>query len=178
MSKKHLHVIAYPEKFIKEYSDICSKPITDFINNGITNMCFDVCLKCADLTPVYKADETTNKKNYRNVSLLPALSKIFEKLLHTQIADYMENFLCPFLCGYRKGYSVQYALTAMLEKWNMLLDNGGYGGGILMDLSKAFDTLDHKLLIAKRFAYRFDKNVLSLIKSYLSDRWQSKNKFF
>ena len=99
-------------KFIKEYSDICSKPITDVINNGITNSCFDVCLKCADLTPVYKAEETTNKKNNRNVSLLPALSKIFEKLLHTQIADYMENFLSPFLCGYRKGYSAQYALIA------------------------------------------------------------------
>ena len=159
-------------KFIKEYSDICSKPITDVINNGITNSCFDVCLKCADLTPVYKAEETTNKKNYRNVSLLPALSKIFEKLLHTQIADYMENFLSPFLCGYRKGYSAQYALIAMLEKWKMSLDKGGYGGGILMDLSKAFDTLDHELLIAKLFAYGFDKNALSLIKSYLSDRWQ------
>ena len=114
-------------KFIKEYSAICSKPITDVINNGITNSCFDVCLKCADLTPVYKAEETTNKKKYRNVSLLPALSKIFEKLLHTQIDDYMENFLSPFLCGYRKGYSAQYALIVMLEKWEMSLDKGGMG---------------------------------------------------
>ena len=54
----------------------------------------------------------------------------------------------------------------------MSLDNEGYGGGVLMDLSKVFDTLHHKLLIAKLFAYEFDKNALSLIKSYLSDRWQ------
>ena len=61
----------------------------------------------------------------------------------------------------------------------MSLDNGGwwYGGGVLIDLSKE-DTLDHKLPIAKLFGYGFDKNALSLIKSYQSDRWQSKNKFF
>ena len=75
----------------------------------------------------------------------------------------MENILSPFLCGYRKGYNAQYALIAMLEKWKMSLDNEGYGGGVLMD---------HKLLIAKLFAYGFDKNAPSLIKSYLSDRWQ------
>ena len=76
------------------------------------------------------------------------------------------------MCGYRKGYSAQYALLAMLEKWRISLDNGGYGGGILMDLSKAFDTLDHNLLIAKLFAYGFEKDALRLVKSYLSDRWQ------
>ena len=59
----------------------------------------------------------------------------------------------------------------MLEKWRISLDNGGYVGGILMELSKAFDTLDHELLVAKHFAYEFEKNALSLIKSYLSDRW-------
>ena len=60
----------------------------------------------------------------------------------------------------------------MLEKWRISLDNGGYGGGVLTDLSKAFDTLDHDLLIAKLYAYGFDKRSLRLIKSYLSDRWQ------
>ena len=81
-------------------------------------------------------------------------------------------FLSPFLCGYRKGYSAQHALLSMLEKWRISLDKGGYGGGVLMDLSKAFDTLDHDLLIAKLHAYGFDINALRLIKSYLSDRWQ------
>ena len=60
----------------------------------------------------------------------------------------------------------------MLEKWKVVLDKGGYGGGILMDLSKAFDTLDHDLLVAKLHAYGFSNNTLGLIKSYLSDRWQ------
>ena len=60
----------------------------------------------------------------------------------------------------------------MLEKWRVSLDNGGYGGGVFVDLSKAFDTLYHDLLIAKLHAYGIGKDTLRFIKSYLSDRWQ------
>ena len=84
----------------------------------------------------------------------------------------METFLTPYLCGYRQGYSVQHALIVLLEKLRVSLDNKGYGGAILMDLSKAFDTLNHDLLIAKLHAYGFSKKGLILIKSYLSNRWQ------
>ena len=171
-SKKASMSTSIPPKFPKENSAICCKPLTYIINNGIRKSCFDGSLKCADLTPVHKADDTTDKKNDRNISLLPVVSKIFEKLIHTQTSTYVETFLSPFLCGYRKGYSAQHALLSMLEKWRISLDKGGYAGGVLMDLSKAFDTLDHDLLIAKLYAYGFGKNALKLIKSYLSDRWQ------
>ena len=97
---------------------------------------------------------------------------MFEKLLQPQILVYVETFLSPFLCGYRKGYSPQHALIGMLEKRRMSIDKGGYGGGVLMDLSKAFDTLNHDLLIAKLYAYGYGKDALKLIKSYLSNRWQ------
>ena len=61
---------------------------------------------------------------------------------------------------------------ALIEKWKQSLDNKGYAGGILMDLSKAFDTINHQLLIAKLHAYGFDKSALTLMLSYLSNRWQ------
>ena len=144
-SKKASMSTSIPPKFLKENSDICCKPLTYIINNGIRKSCFDGSLKCADLTPVHKADDTTDKKNYRNISLLPVVSKIFEKLIHTQTSTYVETFLSPFLCGYRKGYSAQHALLSMLEKWRISLDKGGYAGGVLMDLSKAFNMLDHDL---------------------------------
>ena len=129
-------------------------------------------MKLADITPVHKKDDVTNKSNYRPISGLPSCSKFFEKVIQRQIATYIEIFLSPFLCGYRKGYSVQHALIVLIEKWRISLDKRGYGGAILMDLSKAFDTLNHDLLIAKLHAYGFDKISLKLIKSYLTNRWQ------
>ena len=81
-------------------------------------------------------------------------------------------YLSPFLCGYRKGYNTQTALLSLIEKWKDTLDKKGYSDAILMDLSKAFDTINHELLIAKLHAYGFSKNSLLLIFSYLSDRWQ------
>ena len=79
--------------------------------------------------------------------------------------------MSPFLCGYRKGHNAQYALLSMLEKWRATLDKRGFGGAVLMDLSKAFGKINHDLLIAKLYAYGFEKQPFTLIKSYLSNRW-------
>ena len=75
------------------------------------------------------------------------------------------------MCGYRKGYNTQYALLLLLEKWKRILDKQGYAGAILMDLSKAFGTINHDLLLAKLHVYGFHKKSLLLIKNYLSNRW-------
>ena len=80
-------------------------------------------------------------------------------------------FLSKYLCGYRRGFNAQYALLSMVEKWKQSLDNGGHAGAVLMDLSKAFDTLNHELLIAKLSA-GFDKSALTIISDYLTNRWQ------
>ena len=82
---------------------------------------------------------------------------------------YADNFLSPYLCGYRRGFK---ALLSPIEKWKNILDKKGYGGAVLMELSKAFDTLNHDLLIAKLHAYGFTRESLKLIKSYLTNRWQ------
>ena len=111
-------------------------------------------------------------ENYRPVSVLPSVSKLFERIMQKKMNGFVERHLSPYLCGYRKGYNSQYALLAMIEKWKMSLDNNGFAGGILMDLSKAFDTINHQLLIAKLHAYGFNKDALELILDYLSNRWQ------
>ena len=92
--------------------------------------------------------------------------------MHTQISSFMHDHLSPILCGYRKGFSTQHALISLLEKWRAILDKRGFAGAILMDLSKAFDCLNHDLLIAKLYAYGFSKDSLALIRSYLKNRWQ------
>ena len=101
---------------------------------------FDDGLKSADMTPVYKKGDVTDKRNYRPVSVFPVVSKLFERIIHKQIGSHIEKYLSPYLCGYRKDFNAQHALLALLEKWRILLDKRGYGGAVLMDLSKAFDT--------------------------------------
>ena len=126
----------------------------------------------ADLSPIFKKDDSTLVKNYRPVSVLPVLSKIFERIMQNQLSLHIEKYLSPYLCGCRKGFNTQHALISMIEKWKQSLDQKGLAGAILMDLSKAFDTINHQLLIAKIHAYGFDIMQLTLILSYLTDRWQ------
>ena len=88
------------------------------------------------------------------------------------MSSYVDQFLSIFMCGYRKGFSTQQALLSLMESLKNTLDQNGYGGAILMNLSKAFDTINHDLLIAKLGAYGFDTASLKLIRSYLKKLFQ------
>ena len=88
--------------------------------------------------------------------------------MQKQINGFISNCLSPYLCGYRKGYNTQQAILVLIEKWKKNLGEKGYGGAVLMDLSRAFDT--HDLLIAKLSAYGFEHDALKLIYSYLTNR--------
>ena len=165
-----------PAKILKNTFDICSPILNKIWCETVLNCNFPNNLKLADITATFKAIDATCKENYRPISVLPVVSKLFERIIQKQISPYLEDFLSPFLCGYRKGYSTQYALLGFIEKWKHMLDNRGYAGAILMDLSKAFDTINHELLLAKLYAYGFDKNALRLFRSYLTERWQRTKK--
>ena len=84
--------------------------------------------------------------------------------------SFVINHLSPYICGFRKGYSTQICLIVMIEQWEKALDNRDIAGDVLTDLSKAFECVNHDLLIARLDAYDFDRNALKLIHSYLSDR--------
>ena len=92
--------------------------------------------------------------------------------MHDQIQNYIEKYLSPYLCGFRKGFGTQHCLAVMIEQWRKAIDLKEYAGGVLTDLSKAFDCLNHDLLIAKLAAYVFDEKSLHFIYSYLSKRKQ------
>ena len=119
-----------------------------------------------------KVTRTLLKKDYRPVSLLPVVSKLYEKDMSEQINSYIEKYLSPYLFGYRKNHSSEQCLTIMLEVWKKALDCKNSAGAVLTDLSKAFDCLNHDLLIAKLEAYGFGKIALNFIKDYLKDRKQ------
>ena len=161
-----------PPNIIKDNIDILSYKFLHDYNNLIDSATFPINLKNADITPAHKKDDRTKKQNYRPVSILPAISKIYERLLYDQINIYMEPMLSKNLCGFRKGHSAQHCLIVMLEKWRLSLDKKGFAGVLLTDLSKAFDSLSHDLLIAKLDAYGFQFNSVKLIHSYLVNRQQ------
>ena len=129
-------------------------------------------MKLADVTPVYKKKPKNFKDNYRPVSILSNISKIYERCIYDQIQLFFDSLLSKYQCGIGRGYNIQHCLITLIEKWKKSVENGGAFGALLTDLSKTFDCLPHKLLIAKLDAYSFDKSSLKLIHSYLSNRKQ------
>ena len=161
-----------PSKILVENADICTPFLTKIYNDSVDDSIFPSNLKNADMTPGHKKEEKTFKENYRPVSVLPTVSKIFEKNMYKDIDLYMKSYMSPYLCGFRKGYSTQDCLVIMLEKMRKALDKYHFTAAFLTDLSKAFDCINHDLLIAKLAAYGFDEKSLHYIHSYLSDRKQ------
>ena len=147
-----------------------SNCLTECYNQNTKNATFPNELKNADISPVYKKKDRHDKSNYRPVSILPLLSKPFERILYEQIDSHTKDILLKYQGGFRKKVSSQHLLLAMFEKWKKVLDNGGSCGALLVDLSKAFDCIVHDLFLAKLRAYGFDYNSLKLINSFRSGR--------
>ena len=161
-----------PAKTLIGCNDIISGYISNIYNESKESEKYPTSLKTADITPIHKEKEKNVKKNYRPVSILPILSKIYEGNMSEQILSYVNKFLSPYLFGYRKGYGTQHCLLLMIEMWRKALDEKKVAGAILTDLSKAFDCLSHDLLIAKFAAYGFEKSALKFIHDYLKNRQQ------
>ena len=99
---------------------------------------------------MFKKEDPLDKTNYRPISILPTVSNIFERMLFNQLQRFTNKLLLPLLCGFRKGYNTQYVLINLLQKWQKCLDaSDGIVGTLLMDLSKAYDCVNHDLIIAK-----------------------------
>ena len=153
-----------PPKMLKISLEVSADTLHNLFNDMLKTGNFPDNLKLADITSVFKKKNPSHKVNYRPVSILPSISKVFEKLMQ-KLSGYIINYLSPFLCEYRKGYSSQQALLLLIKNWKRVLDKKGFGGAILMGLSKAFDTIKHDLLIAKLYAYSFSKESLKLLQS-------------
>ena len=141
-----------PNKIIKTNSDIFARFFRANFSNAIETSTFPEHWKYADIKPFFKKDSWTDRKNYRPISILPSVSKIYEKCINKQLEKYFQALLSKYQYGFRKSYSVINALLPMIGKWRKSLDAGGAFGALLTDLSKAFDCLPHELLIAKLYA--------------------------
>ena len=161
-----------PVSILKQSIDVFIGKLTSTINHSLASNKFPDRLKNGEIIPVYKKKDPLKKDNYRPVTLLSHLSKVFERLIHKQMYSFMENKLSKYMTGFRSNHGTQHSLIAMLERWKHALDKGEYVSSLFMDLSKAFDTINHDLLLAKLEAYGFSKISIEFMHSYLKNRKQ------
>ena len=160
-----------PTKILRE-CEFTFDVFTNSINKSVETGYFPDSLKLANVTPVFKKEEPFDKSNYRLVSILPVLSKVYENIIYNQLSDYSESFLNNMLCCFQKAHSTKHALFKILRSWQQDLDNGGFIGTILMDLSNDYDYILHNLFNAKLECCGVDKDSLRLLLDYLTRRKQ------
>ena len=172
LSSKAAQDTDIPTKVVKANIDIFTPILLDEFNKSLALGIFPSSMKLANITPVFKKVDRTDKSNYRPISILPNLSKVFEKCIYNQLSIFFEKVLSKYQCGFRKGFSAQHCLLKLLEQWKESIDQGLVFGALLTDLSKAFDCLSHELLIAKLSAYGMEDSAVRFVSDYLTNRKQ------
>lgn len=130
--------------------------------------------KITYVTPVPKPKGSkSNPNNYRPIAVASPIAKCFESLISSQIKNYFElnNLFSDTQFGFRENKSCELALNTMIDNWKFNLDSKKYVIGLFLDLSKAFDTVKHCLLLKKLSYYNFSSNTIKLIDNYLSNRY-------
>ena len=149
-------------------------PLAYIFNLSITTGICPSSFKTAKVIPVFKKDDPSLLTNYRPISILPSLSKILEKIIYKRLYIFLQvnDILIPNQYGFRKHYSTDFAIIKLLNKITECFANKEHLIGIFMDLSKAFDTIDHNILMYKLQRYGIRGTSLSWIRDYLSNRKQ------
>ena len=154
---------------------IISPCLASLYNGCISTGNFPDILKIGKITPIFKKGDSQNIKNYRPISTLPIFGKIFEKIIYTRLYSFLtsQHIIHDKQFGFRQTHSTSHALHYSIEHVKDALRSREHVLGIFIDLSKAFDTIDHKILQKKLEHYGVRGNTLSLLNSYMTNRKQS-----
>ena len=163
-----------PIKMVKYLSNPLANILSDLINESFSSGVHPSLLKFAKVIPIYKAKSRLDVSNYRPISLLPIFNKIFEKLMHKRLTSSLEkhNVLFSHQFGFQKNKSTTQAILDLCNQLTMALDKKEISCCIFLDFAKAFDTVDHKILLDKLNHYGIRGSALNWFRSYLSSRTQ------
>ena len=165
-----------PPKILKMCANEIAQPLSNIINISIDCETFVDTAKISLCTPLYKNPPGGSRQQiplYRPLNVCTSFSKIIERYNLNTMFEHVNKILSKHITAYRKGHSCQHVLLNLTEEWRKYIDQNKIVGGLLMDLSKAFDCLPHELLIAKLEAYGFEKSALNVFYSYLKNRKQA-----
>ena len=163
-----------PTNLLKDNFEFFIQPLKHIINLSFSEGCFPQILKLAEVCPIFKKKDKNKCENYRPISLLSNLSKLFERAMHTRIYDFFESnkMLSDLQFGFRKNHSTNHALLDIVEKIKENLDKKTFSCGVFIDLEKAFDTVNHNILVKKLEFYGVRGLTNNWFASYLSNRQQ------
>ena len=163
-----------PVRILQLIKHDISEPLSQIINLSFSTGCFPNNLKIAKVIPIFKKDSPLECNNYRPISLLSNIDKIFEKIMYSRVMKFLETCNCIYSLqfGFRQQHSTNHALINKTENIRSALDSGQFACGIFVDLQKAFDTVDHEILLNKLSHYGIRGIPNSWFKSYLSYRSQ------
>ena len=158
---------------IKIYDEI-KTPLFHIFSESLKQGIFPHKLKIAKVTPLFKSGDETYFNNYRPISILPAFSKILERIMYNRVYSYFikNNFLYKKQFGFQQNCSTDQAILNLIDEICEAFDKKQYMLGVFIDLSKAFDTVDHTILLEKLHMYGVKENIYTWFLSYLSNRMQ------
>ena len=162
-------------RFIKLANPVIANFLSEMFNLSLTTGIYPDAMKVAEVIPIFKKGDRDKSTNYRPISLLSQFNKIFEKMLHSRIYSFVTkyNLLSEKQFGFRTNFSTNLAACSVYDEIVNEIDQNLYNCGIFLDLSKAFDTVNHNILVNKLENYfGFRGRALELMKSYLTNRFQ------
>ena len=161
-------------KSLKAGSPILAYYLTHIFNLSLRSGVVPKCWKRKRVTPLFKKGDADDVNNYRPISILPIPMKVFEKIVHCQVSEFLEknNIISEFQSGFRNKHSTDTAVSYVADYVLEEVAKKNYVGAVLVDLKKAFDTVDHVILLKKLFCYGIRDVPFDWFESYLSDREQ------
>ena len=159
---------------LKDLKEIISPLICHIVNLAFKTGEYPQQLKLAKVIPIYKKSDPTNPNNYRPISLLSSINKITEKIIYSRLIDYLnrQNFFYSYQFGFRKNHSTEMALIEIIDNIRQSIDDNNFTLGLYIDLTKAFDLVNHQILLNKLYHYGIRGVANDLFKCYLTNRTQ------